>query len=155
MTNTASLTPNTKTSLTGALQKALADSFVLYFKTHGFHWNVEGPNFHALHIMFEGQYTEIWTALDEMAERIRALDEYAPVSYTQMVKNANIDETSQVPSAMDMIKILAEDNLAVVDTLQAALDIAQEAGDEASADLLITRIAAHEKAAWMLRSTAK
>jgi starvation-inducible DNA-binding protein len=155
MTNTASLTPNTKTSLTDALQKALADSFVLYFKTHSFHWNVEGPHFHALHIMFEGQYNEIWTALDELAERMRALDEYAPISYTEMIQNAHIDEGSQMPSAMDMSKILAEDNLAVADTLQSALEIAQEAGDEASADLMIVRIAAHEKAAWMLRSTAK
>jgi starvation-inducible DNA-binding protein len=155
MTNAASLTPNTKTSLANALQKALADSFVLYFKTHSFHWNVEGPNFHSLHLMFEGQYTEIWAALDELAERLRAMDEYAPISYTEMIKNAHIDESSQMLSAMDMVKTLAEDNLAVVDTLQSALEIAQDAGDEATGDLMIVRIAAHEKAAWMLRSTAK
>jgi starvation-inducible DNA-binding protein len=155
MTNAASLTPNTKTSLANALQKALADSFVLYFKTHSYHWNVEGPNFHSLHLMFEGQYTEIWAALDELAERMRALNEYAPISYAEMIKNAHINENTQMLSAMDMVKTLAEDNLAVVDTLQSALEIAQGAGDEATADLMIIRIAAHEKAAWMLRSTAK
>lgn len=155
MTNTASINPNANVSVVQALQETLADSFMVYFKTHSFHWNVEGPHFHSLHGLFEEQYNEIWTALDEIAERIRALDEYAPVSFAEIAKNAEITETGQMPDAMDMVRILAEDNLALVAKLQTATAIAQEAGDEATADLFIGRISVHEKAAWMLKSTAK
>ena len=155
MTNTASLSPENKVSLAGALTKVLADSFVLYFKTHSFHWNVEGPHFHSLHNLFGEQYTEIWEALDELAERVRALDEYAPVSYSQMTQYTDIAETSQIPDAMDMVKILADDHAALVQELQTTMELAQGAGDEATADLMIQRIAVHEKAAWMLKSTAK
>lgn len=155
MTSTASLNPKANVSVVQALQETLADSFVLYFKTHSFHWNVEGPHFHSLHGMFEEQYTEQWTALDEIAERIRALGEYAPMSYGEISRHAEMSETEKKLSAMDMVKTLAEDNLALVSKLQAATEIAQEAGDEATADLFIGRTTVHEKNAWMLNSTAK
>tara|TARA_R110002126_G_scaffold3263_2_gene18587 strand:- start:7963 stop:8430 length:468 start_codon:yes stop_codon:yes gene_type:complete len=155
MSNTASINANAKVSVEKALQETLADSFMAYFKTHSFHWNVEGAHFHSLHGMFEEQYNEIWVALDDIAERLRALDAYAPLNFAELAKHASISETGQMPDATSMVKMLAEDNAALVAQMQGAVIIAQEAGDEATADLLITRIAAHEKAAWMLKSTAK
>jgi starvation-inducible DNA-binding protein len=155
MSNTASINANAKVSVEKALQETLADSFMVYFKTHSFHWNVEGAHFHSLHGMFEEQYNEIWVALDDIAERLRALDAYAPLNFAELAKHASISETGQMPDATSMVKMLAEDNAALVAQMQGAVIIAQEAGDEATADLLITRIAAHEKAAWMLKSTAK
>ena len=137
------------------LQAVLADTFVLYAKTHSFHWNVEGPNFHSLHEMFEEQYTEMWQALDELAERIRALDAYAPNTFGEMISRASIEETTQTPDAMSMAEILANDNMAVVDTLYKALRSAEEAEDEGTTDMLIARTQEHEKYAWMLRSIAK
>jgi len=155
MSNTASINAKAKNSVEKALQETLANSFMVYFKTHSFHWNVEGAHFHSLHGMFEEQYNEIWAALDDIAERLRALDAYAPLNFATLSKHAAIDETGQMPDAMSMVKMLADDNAALVSQMQDAVIVAQEAGDEATADLLIGRIAAHEKAAWMLRSTAK
>lgn len=137
-----------------ALTKSLADSFVLYMKTHSFHWNVKGPNFKSLHDLFEEQYTEIWEATDEIAERIRAIGELAPNNYEEMAKIASIKPAGQTPDADGMVQILAEDNRAIVKTLYSTLKAAEEQDDEATIDLMVERVAAHEKAAWMLESTA-
>lgn len=137
------------------LQKVLADTFVLYFKTHSFHWNVEGPLFKALHDMFEEQYRDLWDFTDECAERIRALDGYGPNSYAEMLKHASIQEAGQTPDAQGMVEQLQEDNIAIVETMFPVLRLAEEAGDEGTVDMLIDRIQNHEKAAWMLKSTAK
>ncbi len=142
-------------AITDGLTKVLADTFVLYLKTHTFHWNVEGPHFKALHDMFMGQYTELWNATDEIAERIRALGAYAPNSWQSMAKVAILQETGQTPDWKAMLAMLANDNEAIVGTMKPVLETAQEAGDEVTADLMIQRITVHEKAAWMLRSTAK
>lgn len=144
------------TAVVESLRRVLADTFILYFKTHSFHWNVEGPNFKSLHDLFDEQYNDLWTATDEIAERIRTLDNYAPASWTDMVKSAGLQETGQHPDAKAMVLELANDNAAIVkDTLYPALHTAEKADDEATMDLMIKRIEIHEKAAWMLRSTAK
>ena len=142
-------------ALVDGLNKVLADTFVLYFKTHSFHWNVEGPNFKGLHELFELQYNELWTATDEIAERIRTLGEYAPNNWDGMVKNATLQENGQTPDYKAMVEILANDNIAITDTMKPVLKAAQDSGDEVTADLMIQRMAVHEKAAWMLRSSAK
>lgn len=142
-------------SITDGLSKVLADTFILYFKTHTFHWNVEGPHFKQLHELFEEQYTELWGATDEIAERIRTLGEYAPNSWSAMAKNASLQETGQTPDAMAMVEMLANDNKAIVEVMKPVLHTAQEHGDEVTADLMIQRMAVHEKAAWMLRSLLK
>lgn len=141
--------------IVAGLEKVLADTFVLYFKTHSFHWNVEGPHFKALHDLFMEQYTELWNATDEIAERIRSLGDYAPNSWDSMAKNASLQETGQTPDAMAMVEMLANDNTAITETMKPVLDSAQNAGDEVTADLMIQRMAIHEKAAWMLRSISK
>ena len=137
------------------LTKVLADTFVLYFKTHSFHWNVEGPQFKSLHDLFMEQYTELWNATDEIAERIRSLGEYAPNNWETMFKSASLQETGQTPDAKAMVEMLANDNIAITQTMKPVLESAQEAGDEVTADLMIQRIAIHEKTAWMLRSISK
>lgn len=142
-------------AVTDGLKKVLSDTFILYFKTHSFHWNVEGPQFKALHDLFQMQYTEIWNATDEIAERIRALGEYAPNSLEALAKNASLQETGQTPDAKAMIGMLANDNAAIVETIRPVLHTAQDKDDEVTVDLMIQRMAAHEKAAWMLRSMAK
>lgn len=136
-----------------ALQKALADTFVLYFKTHSFHWNVTGASFKGLHDMFEEQYTDMWEAIDEIAERIRALGEYAPNNHSELMKIASLRESSQTPDADSMCEALSEDNQAITKTLYSAMKIAEEEGDEATADLMIERVQFHEKSAWMLSSS--
>lgn len=141
--------------VTEGLAKVLADTFILYFKTHTFHWNVEGAHFKALHDLFMEQYTELWNATDEIAERIRALGEYAPGSWQDMVRRASLQETGQTPDSRAMIEMLANDNKAITETLKPVLHASQEQGDEVTADLMIQRIATHEKAAWMLRSLLK
>jgi len=143
------------TAIVAGLTKVLADTFVLYFKTHSFHWNVEGPHFKALHDMFMEQYTEMWTATDEIAERIRALGAYAPNGWQEMTKNASLQETGQTPDALSMVGMLANDNDAIVGTMKPVLEAAQAASDEITADLMIQRMTIHEKTAWMLRSIAK
>ncbi len=140
---------------TEGLTKVLADTFILYFKTHSFHWNVEGPHFKSLHELFELQYNELWTATDEIAERIRTLGDYAPNSWESMAKNAALQETGQTPDAMAMVEMLANDNIAITEGMKSVLETAQKADDEVTADLMIQRISVHEKAAWMLRSIAK
>ncbi len=134
------------------LAHLLADSSVLYLKTHNFHWNVEGPMFNTLHIMFMEQYTELWNALDLIAERIRALGEYAPGSYKQYSKLTSLTESDKVPNASDMIEQLLEGHEAVARTARTVFPAAEKGGDEATLDLLTQRIQLHEKTAWMLRS---
>lgn len=137
------------------LQKVLADTFVLYFKTHSFHWNVEGAQFSMLHTLFEAQYTELWTVSDDIAERLRALEAYAPDNFASVLKNTSLNEVEQTPDAFEMVKILLKDNEEIVKTLNNALKAAQEADDEVTAGLLIDRMTSHEKTAWMLRSLQK
>ncbi len=145
--------PDTQRRAIGAgLSRLLADTYTLYLKTHNFHWNVTGPQFNSLHLMFEGQYTELALAVDLIAERIRALDEPAPGSYSAFAKLSTIHEADGVPSATDMVRILAEDQLAVVRTARSVFPLADAAHDEPTADLLTQRMQVHEKTAWMLRA---
>lgn len=144
--------PAPKALVTG-LNKVLADSFVLYFKTHSFHWNVTGPRFKSLHDFFSELYTEQWNAIDEIAERLRSLGEWAPETLKAVLSTASIKETGQMPDADGMIEILAEDNRALAETMKGVLKKAMDAGDDVTADLLIGRITVHEKNAWMLDSS--
>ena len=134
------------------LSRLLADTYTLYLKTHNFHWNVTGPQFNSLHLMFEGQYTELALAVDLIAERIRALGEPAPGSYSAFAKLASIKEADGVPEAAEMVRILAEDQLAVVRTARSVFPLADAPHDEPTADLLTQRMQVHEKTAWMLRA---
>lgn len=134
------------------LSRALADSYTLYLKTHNFHWNVTGPMFQTLHLLFETQYNELALAVDEIAERIRSLGEFAPGSYREFAALSSIQEAEGVPKAEEMIRQLTADNEAVVRTARSVLPVAQEAADEATVDLLVGRMSVHEKTAWMLRS---
>ena len=134
------------------LSRLLADTYVLYLKTHNFHWNVEGPMFQTLHQMFMTQYTETWNAIDLVAERIRSLGHYAPGTYREYLELARVKETPGVPKALQMVKLLIEGQEAVVRTARAAFPTVERASDEASADLLTQRMQLHEKNAWMLRS---
>ena len=135
------------------LSKLLADSYAVYLKTHGYHWNVRGPNFSQLHSLFMTQYTEMWTAIDEVAERIRALGELAPQSASAFANLTSIKDGDPEKDSSEMLKELIKDHGVVISTARAALDAADEVGDEASVDLMTQRLAAHEKAAWMLRSS--
>ncbi|HSI38789.1 MAG TPA: Dps family protein [Methylotenera sp.] len=134
------------------LSHLLADTYTLYLKTHYFHWNVTGPMFNTLHLMFETQYTELALAVDLVAERIRSLDVYAPGTYRDFVKLSSIKETDSVPKAQDMIKELVAGHEAVCRTARSVFPAAEAASDEATADLLTQRLQLHEKTAWMLRS---
>lgn len=134
------------------LAHLLADSYTLYLKTHNFHWNVTGPMFQTLHLMFETQYTELATAVDLIAERIRSLGVPAPGTYKEFAELTSIEESEGVPSATDMIRQLVEGQEAVVKTARSIFPRIEKAGDEVSADLLTQRMQLHEKNAWMLRS---
>ena len=137
------------------LSKLLADTYSLYLKTHSFHWNVIGPHFRSLHTMFEEQYNELWTAADEVAERIRTLDVYAPGSYSQFAKLTSIKEETGVPDWKNMIEQLVEGHEAAAATAREAIRVAADDGDEGTADLITGRLKEHEKTAWMLRSMLK
>jgi len=134
------------------LSRLLADTYTLYLKTHYFHWNVTGPMFNTLHLMFEAQYTELALAVDLVAERIRSLDVYAPGTYRDFAKLSSINESESVPKAEDMIKELVEGHEAVCRTARSVFPASDAASDEATADLLTQRLQLHEKTAWMLRS---
>jgi starvation-inducible DNA-binding protein len=134
------------------LGQLLADTYTLYLKTHNFHWNVTGPRFRELHLMFEEQYTELATAVDEIAERIRTLGMPAPGTYGEFARLSAIEETSGVPNAEEMIAILTADNETVVRTARRVLPLAQEVDDESTASLIADRMVVHEKTAWMIRS---
>ena len=133
------------------LSRLLADSYTLYLKTHNFHWNVTGPQFNSLHNMFMTQYTEIWNALDMIAERIRSLGYPAPGSYKQFVALSSIPEEEGVPKAKDMIRQLVSGQEAVTRTAREVFKVVEKANDQPTADLLTQRMEVHEKNAWMLR----
>jgi starvation-inducible DNA-binding protein len=146
------ISENDRKAIAGELSKLLADSYTLYLKTHNFHWNVTGPMFQTLHLMFEQQYTELSTAVDLIAERIRALGVYAPGTYAEFSKLTSIKEPTGVPNSRDMIQQLVEGHETVIRTARSAFSAVEKANDEASADLLTQRMQLHEKTAWMLRS---
>lgn len=139
-------------AIAGGLSHLLADTYTLYLKTHSFHWNVTGPMFQTLHTMFEQEYTELWAALDEIAERIRSLGEPAPGSYAAFVKLTSIEEEEGVPDAKQMIGQLVAGHEAVAKTARSIFPTAESGSDEVTADLLTQRMTVHEKTAWMLRS---
>ncbi len=134
------------------LSHLLADSYTLYLMTHNFHWNVTGPMFNTLHLMFMGQYTEQWNALDIIAERIRALGHPAPGTYKEFVKLASIKEVDGVPKATEMIRLLVDAQEATARTARELFPLVDKANDQPTADVLTQRLDVHEKTAWMLRS---
>ena len=149
------ITAKDRKEIADGLSHLLADTYTLYLKTHNFHWNVTGPMFNTLHLMFETQYTELALAVDTIAERIRALGHPAPGSYKDFAKLSSIKEASGVPEAKAMIKQLVEGQEAVVRTARKIFPVAEKASDEPTCDLLTQRMQTHEKTAWMLRSMLK
>jgi len=141
-----------RAKIVSSLSTVLADAYMLYLKTHNFHWNVTGPMFSALHVMFEEQYTEQWNALDDIAERIRALGHFAPATYKRYAELSNITEEPEVLSSKEMIRQLVDGNETLIRTLRAGVKVADELDDYPTADMLTTRMEVHEKNAWMLRS---
>jgi len=139
-------------AIADGLSRLLADTYSLYLQTHNFHWNVSGPMFNSLHLMFETQYTELALAVDLIAERIRALGFPAPGTYSAFAKLSSVDEVEGVPAARDMIAILLKGQETVVRTARGLFPLLEEVNDEASADLLTQRLQVHEKTAWMLRA---
>ena len=148
-----SIGDNARREISQSLKAVLGDTYVLYLKTHGFHWNVVGPRFAQLHSLFETQYRDLWDTLDAVAERIRSLGELAPNSGSEMQKAASLKEVPAEPhSDMDMIKALLADNEAIIKTVHKAFDSAEKGGDQATMDLMVERLSYHEKTAWMLRA---
>ena len=147
------LSKTERTDVAQELTKVLADSFAVYLKTHGYHWNVRGPEFFSFHNLLEQQYRDIWAALDEIAERIRALGVLAPQSFSGFGNLTSIKDGDPEKEATAMLKELLKDHETLIATARTAFEAADKAGDEASADLMTQRLAAHEKFAWMLRST--
>lgn len=141
-----------RTRIAEGLSKLLADTYTLYLKTHYFHWNVTGPMFQTLHLMFEQQYNELALAVDQIAERIRALGHVAPGSYGDYARLTSIAESQGVPKAQDMIRELVQAHETVCRTARSLFPVAEPASDEPTADLLTQRLQVHEKTAWMLRS---
>jgi starvation-inducible DNA-binding protein len=142
-----------RAAIAGGLSRLLADTYTLYLTTHNFHWNVTGPMFNTLHLMFMEQYTELWNAVDPVAERIRSLGHPAPGSYAQFGELSSLrDVPATPPKALDMVAILVEGHEAVARTARSIFPAAEKAGDEPTADLLTQRLAVHEQTAWMLRS---
>lgn len=141
-----------RNAIADGLKKLLADSYTLYLQTHNFHWNVTGAQFRELHLMFEEHYTELATAVDDIAERIRTLGVAAPGTYKAFVELSSIEEVEGVPAASEMVRLLTHGHEQVVKTCRAALKTAQDADDESSAALIGDRMRVHEKTAWMLRA---
>ena len=142
-----------RAAIAAGLSRLLADTYTLYLTTHNFHWNVTGPMFNSLHAMFMTQYTELWNAVDPIAERIRALGHVAPGSYAEFGRLSSLpDAPAEPPKAMQMVRILMEGHEAVARTARGLLAIAGSAGDEPTTDMLVQRLAVHEQAAWMLRA---
>lgn len=139
-------------NISKGLSRVLAESFLLYMKTHNYHWNVKGPMFQTLHVMFETQYTELWTAMDAIAERIRSLGFPAPGTLKEYLALATIKELDGVPSAEEMIRDVLAGSETVSRLSREVMAIADAAGDDSTADLLTQRMQVHEKNAWMLRS---
>ena len=146
------LSETDRAKIADGLSNLLADSYTLYLMTHNFHWNVTGPMFNTLHLMFMGQYTEQWTALDLIAERIRALGYPAPGTYKEFVKRASIQEIADAPKAMEMVRQLVVAQEATARTARRLFPVVNAADDQPTADLLTQRLEVHEKTAWMLRS---
>ncbi len=142
-----------RAAMAEGLSKLLADTYTLYLTTHNFHWNVTGPMFNTLHQMFMVQYTELWNAVDPIAERIRSLGHVAPGSYAQFAKLSSLkDAPATPPKALEMVRILVEGHEGVARTARALFPLADQASDEPTADLLTQRLTVHEQTAWMLRS---
>ena len=141
--------------IVNGLNRVLADTYTLYLMTHNFHWNVEGPMFNTLHLMFETQYTELWASIDLIAERIRSLGAPAPGTYKQFAALTSVKEPDGVPEALDMVRQLVAGHEAVIRTAREVFPAADAAHDEATADLLTQRLQVHEKTARMLRSLLK
>ena len=142
-----------RASIAAGLSKLLAETYTLYLTTHNFHWNVTGPMFNSLHAMFMAQYTELWNAVDPIAERIRSLGHAAPGSYAQFAKLSGLPDAPAIPpKAMKMVELLMQGHEGVARTARALFPLVDKAGDEPSADLLTQRLTVHEQTAWMLRS---
>lgn len=142
-----------RTNIAEGLKRLLADSYTLYLQTHNFHWNVTGPQFRELHLMFEEHYTELAVAVDDIAERIRTLGVEAPGTYKAFAQLSSIKEVDGVPASQEMVVLLTEGHEKVVKTARQVLKLAQEADDESTASLVSDRMRLHEKTAWMLRAT--
>jgi starvation-inducible DNA-binding protein len=142
-----------RAAIAGGLARLLADTYTLYLTTHNFHWNVSGPMFNSLHAMFMDQYTELWNAVDPIAERIRSLGHPAPGSYAQFAKLSSLkDAPATPPKALEMVRILVDGHESVARTARGIFPLADKAADEPTADLLTQRLTVHEQTAWMLRS---
>ncbi|MBB4843493.1 starvation-inducible DNA-binding protein [Paucibacter oligotrophus] len=142
-----------RAAIAAGLSRLLADTYTLYLTTHNFHWNVTGPMFNALHAMFMAQYTELWNAVDPIAERIRSLGHVAPGSYAQFAQLSSLpDAPATPPKALEMVRILVQGHEAVARTARSLFPAVDKASDEPSADLLTQRLTVHEQTAWMLRS---
>jgi starvation-inducible DNA-binding protein len=144
-----------RTNIANGLKHLLADSYTLYLQTHNFHWNVTGPRFRELHLMFEEHYTELAVAVDEIAERIRTLDVPAPGTYKEFAALSSIKEVDGVPKDADMVDLLTKGHESVVKTCRDVLKLAQDADDESTAAMVSDRMRLHEKTAWMLRALNK
>jgi starvation-inducible DNA-binding protein len=147
------LTDKEREASVGALKKLLGETYALYAKTHGYHWNVTGPRFNALHTMFELQYNELWAALDEIAERIRSLDHFAPGSPGEMTDLATIKPDNGIPDADEMVANLAKGHEAVSRAAKQGIEVAEKVGDAVTVDLMTQRATIAEKTAWMLRAS--
>ena len=142
-----------RAAIADGLSHLLADTYTLYLTTHNFHWNVTGPMFNTLHVMFMGQYTELWNAVDPVAERIRSLGHHAPGSYAQFGRLSSLPDVPETPpKALEMVRVLVAGHEAVARTARKLFPLADKAGDEPTADLLTQRLTVHEQTAWMLRS---
>ncbi|MBI1238477.1 MAG: DNA starvation/stationary phase protection protein [Alphaproteobacteria bacterium] len=146
------ITAADRKAIVDGLARVLADTYTLYLKTHSFHWNVTGPMFKSLHELFMTQYTELWTSVDEIAERIRSLGHFAPGNYKAFAVLTQIKDEEDVPEATKMLRQLLKGHETVARTCREAFPAAEKAGDQPTMDLLTTRMQAHEKTAWMLRS---
>jgi starvation-inducible DNA-binding protein len=155
MKNSPSISADDAKKVAGELAKILGDTFTLYTKTHGFHFNVEGPNFHELHILLEDQYNALWKAIDPLGERIRALGHYTPGSCGDLTSLSALQEEKGVPSPDKMLQILIDDHDTVCNRLKSAHEVADKAGDSGTTSMLEERLIEHQEMAWMLRSQAK
>jgi len=152
MTIDIGIDANTREEIANGLSRVLADTYTLYLKTHNFHWNVTGPMFQTLHLMFETQYNELALAVDSVAERTRALGFPAPGTYTQFLQLSSIKDEDGMPKAQDMIRRLVEGHETVARTARQVFKVAESVSDQPTCDLLTQRMQVHEKTAWMLRS---
>ncbi|PTQ73409.1 Dps family protein [Celeribacter persicus] len=149
------MTVTSNKACSDAVARVLADTYMLYMKAHNFHWNVEGPKFISLHAMFEEQYTDLAAAMDDLAERIRALGEYAPGTHAQFAALASVTETEGQLSAEDMLRETVKDYETIGETLKAGIELADEQGDDVTSGMLADRLEYHQKQLWMMRSLLK